>query len=211
MNIADLRREYTYSGLSRADLSPNPLDLFNQWFEQARNHLPHIENAMTLATANANGMPSVRTVLLKHFNNDGFVFYTNYASRKGQDLAQNPQAALLFQWLEFDRQVVVQGDIEKTSREESAEYFASRPRGSQLAAYVSQQTQPIESREALIESVSQAEQQFANTEVALPDNWGGYRLKASRIEFWQGRPNRLHDRFEYTSRADAWEIHQLSP
>lgn len=211
MKIADLRREYTYSGLSRADLSQDPLDLFSRWFEQARSHLPHIENAMTLATANATGMPSARTVLLKHFDNNGFAFYTHYVSRKGRDIAQNPQAALLFQWLEFDRQVIVQGPIEKTTREESAAYFASRPRGSQIAAYISQQTRPVPSREALTESVRQAEQQFADSAVPLPKNWGGYRLKAHRMEFWQGRINRLHDRFEYVRQQDHWRIQRLSP
>lgn len=211
MNIADLRREYTYSGLSRADLSENPLELFAKWFEQARSHLPYIENAMTLATANADGMPSVRTLLLKHVDEHGFVFFTDYSSQKGQDLAQNPQAALLFQWLEFDRQIIVQGDVEKTSRQESASYFASRPKGSQLAAYVSQQSQAVESREALMASVAEAEQQFAGHDVTLPDTWGGYRLKASRIEFWQGRPNRLHDRFAYQLVQGEWVIQRLSP
>lgn len=211
MNIADLRREYTYSGLTNADLAAHPLTLFNQWFEQARKHLPHIENAMTLATASQNGMPSARTVLLKHFDANGFVFYTDYTSRKGRDLAQNPQAALLFQWLEFDRQVILQGEVEKTSREDSATYFALRPRGSQVAAWVSEQSQPVASREALLESVNAAEKQFADTAVPLPENWGGYRLKPMRIEFWQGRPNRLHDRFEYKLDGDGWRIQQLSP
>ncbi len=211
MNIADLRREYIYGGLSREDLNQDPLVLFKRWFEQARHNLPYIENAMTLATSGSANMPSIRTVLLKHFDAQGFVFFTNYTSQKGQNLAENPQAALLFQWLEFDRQVIVQGEVRKTSIEESEAYFASRPRGSQIAAWISRQDQIINSRKTLLTATDEAEKQFADTQVPLPEDWGGYRLKPTRLEFWQGRPNRLHDRFEYIANGEAWEIHRLSP
>jgi pyridoxamine 5'-phosphate oxidase len=212
MDISDIRREYRYAGLAREDLHQDPVVQFERWFRDAHDNDLNTPNALSLATVDAGGMPSVRTVLLKTFDHDGFVFYTNYSSRKAKDLKQNPQAAMLFHWLEFDRQVKIQGNIAKVSAAESLGYFISRPRGSQLAAWCSEQSAPVESRDALMQAFNAMQNKFTEGEIPLPDFWGGYRLKPQRIEFWQGRENRLHDRFDYLRDSDdGWTIQRLAP
>lgn len=212
-DISSIRREYLYSGLSRKDLNPNPFIQFEHWLDKAVELKLETPNALSLATVNANAMPSIRTVLLKGFDARGMVFFTHYGSQKAQDLAQNPQAAMLFHWLEVDRQVKVQGGVEKISMAESLEYFHSRPRESQIGAWTSDQSQPISSRMMLMQAFDSMKQKFKEGEIPLPDFWGGYRLKPSVFEFWQGRANRLHDRFEYRldTADDAWAIQRLAP
>jgi len=211
MDIADLRREYMYAGLSRDELDEDPVVQFGQWFADARGNGLDNPNALSLATADEQGMPSVRTVLLKAFDRAGFVFYTNYGSRKAREIEANPQAAMLFHWLEFDRQVKIQGPVSRVSAAESMKYFTSRPRGSQIGAWCSQQSSPIGSRTLLVQAYESIKHKFAEGEVPLPDFWGGYRVEPVRIEFWQGRENRLHDRFEYRRQADGWTIQRLAP
>jgi pyridoxamine 5'-phosphate oxidase len=235
MSFADLRREYNLTGLRRSDLEADPIAQFKKWFDQATGARasgrvrkfciklykalllasgaePMDLTAMTLATADKQGRPSARAVLLKGVDQRGFIFYTNYDSRKGQELAGNPQAALVFYWSEQERQVCVAGEVSQLPPAESEAYFKSRPRGSQLAAWASQQSAVIRDREALEERWKQMEAQYAGQEVPRPAFWGGYVLSPARIEFWQGRPNRLHDRFRYTRQADkTWRIERLSP
>lgn len=211
MDIADLRREYMYAGLSRDELDEDPVVQFGQWFADARGNGLDNPNALSLATADEQGMPSVRTVLLKAFDRAGFVFYTNYGSRKAREIEANPQAAMLFHWLEFDRQVKIQGPVSRVSAAESMKYFTSRPRGSQIGAWCSQQSSPIGSRTLLVQAYESIKHKFAEGEVPLPDFWGGYRVEPVRVEFWQGRENRLHDRFEYRRQADGWTIQRLAP
>jgi pyridoxamine 5'-phosphate oxidase len=214
MSLADLRREYTSGGLRRADLDANPIKQFQKWFAQAEIALAKNQldvNAGTLATADKNGIPSARVVLLKGLDERGFTFFTNYDSRKGRELAENPNAALVFYWHELERQVCIAGSVKKTSREESKNYFKSRPRGSQLAAWASDQSKTISDRAALETNWQELEKKFA-TDIPLPPNWGGFILKPERIEFWQGRPSRLHDRFSYTRRPDnSWKLERLAP
>ncbi len=212
MNLADLRREYTKGGLRRADLDPNPLVQVQKWFEQAMSAQLLEPSAMTLATADREGRPSARTVLLKSVDERGFVFFTNYESRKGRELAENPRASLVLYWAELERQVCVAGDVMKVSRNESEKYFALRPRGSQLGACVSQQSSIVPDRAFLEARLRELEDQFTNRDVETPSSWGGYLLTPLRIEFWQGRPNRLHDRFQYSKQAgQSWGIERLSP
>jgi pyridoxamine 5'-phosphate oxidase len=214
MSLAELRREYTFGGLRRADLDANPIAQFQKWFAQAESALGEKKldaNAMTLATADKNGKPSTRIVLLKGLNERGFFFYTNYDSRKGNELAENPNAALNFFWPELERQVCIAGSVEKTSRAESEKYFQSRPRGSQIGAWASEQSSVVKDRAQLEAKWSELEKKFPN-EIPLPPNWGGFVLRPERIEFWQGKPSRLHDRFSYTRQADnSWKIERLSP
>ena len=200
-----------YAGLSRDDLDRDPFKQFARWFGEARDAGLDNPNALTLATADSSGMPSVRTVLLKAFDEQGFVFYTNYGSRKAHEIASNPQAAMLFHWLEFDRQVKIQGAVERVSTAQSLAYFASRPRGSQLSAWCSAQSQPVGSRVLLQQAFDSAKAKFAAGEIPLPDFWGGYRVIPERIEFWQGRENRLHDRFEFVRSGGGWDIQRLAP
>lgn len=235
MSIADLRREYNLTGLRRRDLDADPIGQFKKWFDQAAGARasgrlrkfginlykkllmasgaePMDLTAMTLATADEQGRPSARVVLLKGVDQRGFVFYTNYDSRKGRELAENPQAALVFYWSEQERQVCVAGEVSKLPPAESDAYFTSRPRGSRLGACVSQQSTVVADRAALEEKWKQMEAQYAGQEVPRPPHWGGYVLCPTRIEFWQGRPNRLHDRFRYTRQPDTtWLIERLSP
>jgi len=211
MDIADLRREYQYAGLSRKDLDPDPFRQFERWFIEARDAGLDNPNALSLATCSTDGMPSVRTVLLKAFDHRGFVFYTNYGSRKARDIEANPRAAMLFHWLELDRQVKIQGAVERVSSRESLAYFRSRPRGSQLGAWCSDQSRPIASRTLLEQAFESMKRKFRDGDIPLPDFWGGYRVIPERIEFWQGRENRLHDRFEYQKAGDGWEIRRLAP
>lgn len=214
MKIADIRREYALGGLRRADLDANPMAQFQKWFEQATKIFAQKEtdvNAAMLATANKKGVPSTRIILLKGVDERGFIFFTNYSSRKGRELAENPYAALTFYWAELERQICITGAVEKISREESENYFKSRPRGSQLAAWASNQSDVVKDRAALEAKWNEMEKKFPD-DVSLPPNWGGYVLKPERIEFWQGRPSRLHDRFQYARQADnSWKMERLAP
>ncbi|HVG11000.1 MAG TPA: pyridoxamine 5'-phosphate oxidase [Thermoanaerobaculia bacterium] len=210
MNVADVRREYIRDGLRRRDLDPNPVAQFLKWLGEAKAAHPDDFTSMVLATADRSGRPSARVVLLKGCDDRGFVFFTHYDSRKGRDLAENPRAALVFYWPEFDRQVRVEGTIDKTSREESEAYFQSRPLGARIGAAVSRQSEPIASREELERAVRETAERFGDT-VPCPDSWGGYRVVPDEIEIWQGRENRLHDRFRYRRQPEGWKIDRLSP
>jgi len=209
--LADTRREYVHSSLSKHDLNANPFTQFNEWLEHAKQAELKDATAMTLATTGNNAMPDARIVLLKQLDESGLCWYTNYASQKGHELAENAQACLLFYWREFDRQVKVQGKVEKLSAAAADEYFHSRPLDSQFSAAASQQSQPVASRKALQEKVDQLKQTNPDA-VDKPVNWGGYRLVPSVFEFWQGRENRLHDRFTYTMNSSGnWMIERLQP
>ncbi|HST30713.1 MAG TPA: pyridoxamine 5'-phosphate oxidase [Chthoniobacterales bacterium] len=210
LDYAGFRHEYIGEGLRRAELDPDPIKQFHKWFAAAIEAGIHDANAMTLATC-VGDKPSARIVLLKHFDEHGFVFFTNYTSDKGRQLEKNPNAALVMYWMEVERQIRVEGKVEKTSREESEEYFHSRPIGAQFGAWASQQSHVIDARRILDARLEEAKQRFAEGAVPLPPHWGGYRLKPDRIEFWQGRTDRLHDRFRYTRQADSWSIDRLAP
>ena len=234
MNLSDFREDYRHGSLDRAQLNPSPFAQFESWFQAATgeqgqsrwrkigialfklwsaicNHRPPDINAMTLATVDKDGHPSSRTVLLKTLDERGFVFFTNYDSRKGRELAENPNAALTFFWPELERQVCVAGTVTKLPVAESAAYFKSRPRGSQIGAWASSQSETVPDRAALEAKWHELEEKFPG-EVPLPPNWGGFILRPERIEFWQGRPSRLHDRFCYTRQTDgSWKIERLSP
>ncbi|MGM0951512.1 MAG: pyridoxamine 5'-phosphate oxidase [Pseudomonadota bacterium] len=211
MDIGDMRRDFESEGLDREHLNDDPVIQFEIWFEDARKAGILEPNAMSLATTGSDGLPDLRTVLLKYFDDRGFVFYTNYGSRKAREIDENPQAALLFPWIGLNRQLRIQGPVEKVSKAESLRYFSSRPRGSQIGAWVSEQSQVITSRGLLEQKINEMKQKFSSGEVPLPDFWGGYRVVPERIEFWQGRPSRLHDRFEYIREGNAWTIHRLQP
>lgn len=211
MDIASLRREYSQKGLHRDELAADPLQQFQQWFQAACDAELLEPNAMVVATVAADGMPYQRTVLLKYFDAQGFVFFTNYSSRKAQQLQQNPQISLLFPWYGLERQLHITGRATKISTAESLRYFTSRPRGSQLGAWVSQQSQVISSRQLLEAQFEHMQQRFKQGQIPLPDFWGGYRVVPESFEFWQGRSNRLHDRFLYTRTQDGWDIQRLSP
>ena len=234
MNLSDFREDYQRGALGREGLNANPISQFESWFQAAAgeraqsrwrkigialyklwgaicNHRPPDSNAMTLATVDKNGAPSSRTVLLKSVDERGFIFFTNYESRKGRELAENPQAALTFFWQELERQVCVAGMITKLPAAESEQYFKTRPRGSQIGAWASDQSEAVPDRAFLEAKWHELEKKFPH-EVPLPPFWGGYILKPSRIEFWQGRSSRLHDRFCYTRQPDdSWKIERLSP
>jgi pyridoxamine 5'-phosphate oxidase len=211
MTIADLRKDYTLRGLSEHEVAADPLAQFQLWFGQAVAAKLAEPNAMTLATATPDGRPSARIVLLKHFDTAGFVFFTNYESRKGRELAANPFAALVFYWPALERQVRIEGRIALVAPEESDAYFASRPRGAQIGAWASDQSRVIPDRDLIETRVAALEAQHAEAEPPRPPHWGGYRLAPEVIEFWQGRPSRLHDRIRYTRAAPAWVIERLSP
>lgn len=211
LNPANLRKEYALAGLRRSDLNDDPFTQFTIWFQIAVAETIGEPNAMTLSTADADGYPSGRTVLLKGYDERGFCFYTNYESRKGRELAQNPRACLVFHWHNLERQVLIQGTVERVSREESLAYFHSRPRGSQLGAIVSPQSEVIPDRDFLEQRLTALETLHATGDIPLPDNWGGFRVSPARFEFWQGRGNRLHDRFQYIKTEHNWQIDRLSP
>ena len=199
-------------GLHRRDLNPDPIRQFGNWFTAAIDAGIRDVNAMSLATATPDGRPSVRILLLKEFSRDGFVFFTNYESEKGRQLEINPHAAMVFYWVELDRQIRISGTVTKTSREESERYFHSRPAGSQLGAWASRQSEILDARRVLDARMAQMTERFEDKPIPLPPHWGGYRLKADMMEFWQGRPNRLHDRFRYTLQADGtWLMQRLAP
>jgi len=192
-------------------LSQDPLELFEHWFADAKRAGVDVPEAMTLATATGGGVPSARMVLLKGADEGGFVFYTDYGSRKSEELEQNPRAALVFYWRPLGRQVRVEGSVERVSEPESAAYFATRPRGSQLAAWASQQSRPLGSREELERRYAELEREYEGRDVPLPPHWGGYRLRPEAIEFWEHRENRLHDRLRYTRAREGWKVERLSP
>ncbi len=208
---AELRKEYMRRGLSESELDPDPIRQFQRWFDEAASAGLIEPNAMTLATATRDGHPSARMVLLKGFDARGFVFYTNYESRKGGELEQNPQAALVFFWVELERQVRVEGRVERAAPAESDAYFASRPLGSQIGAWASAQSRVIAGREPLERRTAELEDEYAGREVPRPSQWGGYRVVPHVIEFWQGRPSRLHDRLRYRQKDGGWIVERLSP
>ena len=211
-SIADLRQNYTRAGLSEAEINSDPIEQFKTWFEQARNADLIEPNAMTIATATPEGKPTARIVLLKGVSDRGFVFYTNYESQKGQQLIANPYAALVFLWDKLERQVRIEGEVEKLSTQESAEYFHSRPKASQLGAIASDQSRVIPNRDILEQRLTELQEKYAEKTVPLPEHWGGFRVIPNRIEFWQGRPSRLHDRLVYDLQTDnSWQINRLSP
>ena len=212
-SLADLRKDYSLAGLLEKDLAKDPYRQFEKWFQEAEAAKLIEPNAMTLATTGADGRPSARTVLLKGLDGRGFVFYTNYESRKGRELANIPRATLVFPWLALERQVVVEGTSIRVSREESEAYFHSRPRASQLGAWVSQQSSVIIGRASLEDSLKALEQKYAGKEVPLPPHWGGYRVVPDTVEFWQGRRSRLHDRLRYRRdpKTNEWIVERLAP
>jgi pyridoxamine 5'-phosphate oxidase len=211
-DVAKLRKEYTLRGLHRNELNPDPFQQFKQWFDESVRIAGDREpNAMTLATASKQGAPSARVVLLKGFNDRGFTFFTNYESRKARDLAENPRAALNFHWPWLERQIQIEGSVEKVGREESQIYFNKRPIGSRLGAIISKQSSIIENREILERRLERVAIEYRDSTPPVPEFWGGYLVSPERFEFWQGRENRLHDRFLYSKGSGGWRIDRLSP
>lgn len=219
MNMTDIRREFTHEGLRRRDLDPDPVAQFLKWLEEARAAHPGDFTSMVLATADRSGRPSARVVLLKGCDERGFLFFSHYNGRKGRELAENPRAALVFYWPALDRQVRVEGNVERSAPEDSDVYFRSRPLGSRLSAFVSRQSEPVAGRDELERAVEEAAERFGDAgdagdvgdTVPRPDSWGGFLVVPDEIEIWQGRENRLHDRFRYRRRPEGWTIDRLSP
>lgn len=211
MDISQFRREYLKGGMSRTDLAEDPVKQFSLWFDQARTtHVPD-PTAMILATVGRNGQPSQRTVLLKYYDESGFVFFTNFGSRKAAEIKENNRVSLLFVWLELERQVIINGRAQKISTAESAKYFMTRPKESQLAAWVSSQSHRLSSRQILLQKFQEMKTKIGEGKVSLPSFWGGYRVEPTEIEFWQGRKSRLHDRFLYTKEDESWSVERLAP
>ena len=210
VDLTNLRKESRQNGLKKSELDNNPFQQFSLWFSQAVDSGIVEPSAMSLATADKQEI-GIRTVLLKHFDDKGFVFFTNYGSKKSKQIEVKPQAALLFPWLDLDRQVKIVGSVEKVTALESIKYFASRPKDSQLGAWASQQSATISSRSLLVSQFESMKNKFSKGEVPLPDFWGGYRVIPDCIEFWQGRESRLHDRFIYQRSDNGWSISRLSP
>ena len=210
--IASIRKEYKLKSLDEAAAAGNAIKQFDRWWQDAINSEIDEVNAFTLATAAADGKPSARIVLLKGYDEKGFVFFTNYQSHKGQELATNPQGCMVFFWKELERQIRIEGSIEKISTEESDEYYFSRPLSSQVGAWASPQSSVIKNREVIEDNVKKYEAQFAGSSISRPPHWGGYRLQPQAIEFWQGRPSRLHDRLLFTLlKKNEWKIERLAP
>ena len=213
MDLSQFRRDYLKGGLSRSSMNPDPLWQFTAWFEQARATDIPDPTAMVLATVGENGQPSQRSVLLKYYDEKGFVFFTNYESRKAREIAVNARVSLHFVWLELERQVQINGTAERISAAESARYFMSRPKDSQVAAWVTSQSNPLTSRQMLMQKFQEMKRKIGEGKVPIPSFWGGYRVRPVEMEFWQGRKNRLHDRFLYTRNdsAQGWAIERLAP
>jgi pyridoxamine 5'-phosphate oxidase len=211
VDASSLRQDYTRAGLDRADVDPNPIVQFHEWFENAVEADLHEPNAMILATATTDGKPSARTVLLKGYDERGFVFYTNYEGRKAKEIEVNPTCALLFYWGELERQIRIEGRASRLSSKESDAYFAGRPRESRLGAWASEQSRPVEDRNILEERVRALEAEYEGREIPRPPFWGGYRVEPDTIEFWQGRESRLHDRLVYLRNEGGWKIVRLQP
>ncbi len=212
IDLRKLRKEYTRAGLKESDVHPDPVEQFRRWFDEALAANLYEPNAMTLATATPNGRPSARVVLLKGYDERGFVFYTNREGRKGRELEENPHCALVFYWGELERQVRIEGRAFRVSEEDSDAYYRSRPRGSRLGAWVSAQSRPVEDRGALEKRLRELEAEYEGREIPRPPFWGGYRVEPEEIEFWQGRENRLHDRLLYRrSDEGGWRMERLQP
>ena len=210
-SIADLRQNYTLRRLEPRDLNADPIEQFRTWLDEAMSAPLREPNAMTLATVDEKGQPSARVVLLKGLDERGFVFYSNYESRKAGEIEGNAQVALVFNWLGLERQVRIQGEVSKVPRNESLAYFKSRPHASQLGAWASHQSRVIEGREVLEDRLAELQSEYKEGEVPLPEFWGGYVVEPHAVEFWQGRPSRLHDRFLYTREGERWRLERLSP
>lgn len=211
VDVASLSKEYVLKSLGEGDVQKSPFEQFAQWFNEAIEvGLPE-PNAMTLATSTFEGKPSARMVLLKHYDTNGFAFFTNYESRKAKNILQNPYAAVVFYWAQLERQVRIEGQIHKVSHEESDRYFKTRPEGSKLGAWASPQSSVIPNRKYLEKLMTDFEEEFKKSEIKRPENWGGYVLVPSLFEFWQGRKNRLHDRIQYTLINQEWKIDRLAP
>lgn len=211
MSLADLRRDYSLAGLVETELAKDPFRQFDKWFQEAEAAKLIEPNAMVCSLSTRDGRPSSRVVLLKGVDGRGFVFYSNYESRKGRELAENARASLLFPWIGLERQVIIEGPVTRVSREEADVYFHSRPRASQLSAWVSRQSSIIPNRGHLEEAMKQVEQKYAGQEVPLPPHWGGFRVVPESVEFWQGRRSRLHDRLRYRRETSDWVIERLAP
>jgi pyridoxamine 5'-phosphate oxidase len=211
--VSGLRREYSDRGLDESELAPDPMTMFAGWFADARDSGIYEANAMVVSTVSADGQPSSRMVLLKGFSDEGFVFFTNQASRKGDELGANPHCALLFPWHPLERQVRVEGVASVLGDDEVETYFHSRPRGAQLGAWASAQSRPVASRAELAETYAAVQERFGadGDEVPVPPEWGGYRVRPEVVEFWQGRPSRMHDRLVYRRSGDAWAVERLAP
>ncbi len=210
-DLTQLRREYVAQGLEREAVNADPVKKFAEWIEVAQEHRPDDASSMTLATASSSGRPAARIVLLKHFGDEGFAWYTDYESSKGKELEENPQAELLFYWYGMERQIRIQGRVEKLTRAQADQYFHERPRGSQLSAAISHQSHPVDTRAELEEKVVALDNQYESQEIPCPERWGGYRLIPDHFEFWQGRENRLHDRFVFDLNNDVWGNKRLQP